>query len=447
MFEEALERRVMLADDGPVVLSGGTLRITGDEFANNLTVRHNKEKGRVVVAVGASVFRSFPRDKVQRLVVNAGGGNDRITVTVGIPMTISGDGGNDRLFNNTGAPATLIGGAGADRLSGGTVADLLDAGRDDFRPDTIVGRGGDDRIIVGSGNEVLDYSGLGDIAIRYVGGDRTAGSRVEIKQEVDSILSDSDGDYTVVGTAAADVFIRGNEGFGPRTFVGGAGDDTFVAGAHACTADGGDGNDTFTAAMPTLRDDAPNQMAVTGGAGDDQVLLLSVSGALPTPGFNLGEGNDVINMRDYRGGGEIRLFQAQSVDRVLNIGKSGPAVVYGSDLSEVFLANGSFGVTIDGGGGNDTISGSSGNDSLVGGDGFDKINGAGGDDTLRGGLLNDTLTGGAGRDMLFGEELDDFLFSEDGRRDTVDGGDGFDNSDVDEEQDVQTSLEIVFLDP
>lgn len=442
MFDEALEPRRLLAD-GPVVLSGGTLKITGDEFANDLTIRHNRQKGRVVVAVGATPFRTFPRDQVQRLVVNAGGGNDRITVTIGIPMTISGDAGNDKLFNKTGAPATLVGGQGSDRLSGGTVADVLDASEDDGRPDTIIGRGGNDRIYVGNGNEVLDYSGLGDIAIRYVGGDRTAGSRVEIKQEIDSI--ESDGDYTVIGTRGDDVFIRGSQGFGRRVFIGNDGDDTFTGGDFACEADGGNGNDTFTASMPTLRDTAPAQMAITGGAGDDQVLLLSAPGQLSTPSFSLGEGNDVINMRDFRGG-EIRLFQDQSVERLLNIGKSGPATIFGSDIAEVYLCNGSFDVVIDAGDGNDTISGSSGNDLLIGGGGFDRIVGAGGNDTLRGGLLNDTLIGGPGRDMLFGEELDDFLFAEEGRKDTVDGGDGFDNADVDNDLDVQISLEIVFLD-
>jgi Ca2+-binding RTX toxin-like protein len=76
--------------------------------------------------------------------VNAGGGNDSITVarTVPAPVTLRGGPGNDR----------LVGGAGDDRLIGGAGDDTL-IGR--AGNDTLFGGPGDDRLIGGPGNDVL----------------------------------------------------------------------------------------------------------------------------------------------------------------------------------------------------------------------------------------------------------------------------------------------------
>jgi Ca2+-binding RTX toxin-like protein len=77
--------------------------------------------------------------------VNAGGGNDTITVTrdVTVPVTLHGGPGNDALVGGDG-PDELVGGPGEDRL---------------------VGRAGDDLILGCPGNDEI-FGGLGSDTLR-----------------------------------------------------------------------------------------------------------------------------------------------------------------------------------------------------------------------------------------------------------------------------------------
>jgi Ca2+-binding RTX toxin-like protein len=76
--------------------------------------------------------------------VNAGAGDDSVTVArdVPIPVTLRGGPGQDR----------LLGGAGADKLIGGTGDDVL-IGR--AGADSLFGGPGDDRLVGCSGNDLL----------------------------------------------------------------------------------------------------------------------------------------------------------------------------------------------------------------------------------------------------------------------------------------------------
>jgi Ca2+-binding RTX toxin-like protein len=76
--------------------------------------------------------------------VNAGGGDDSVTVAanVAIPVTLRGGPGQDR----------LVGGAGADKLVGGAGNDVL-IGRGGA--DSLFGGSGDDRLVGCAGNDLL----------------------------------------------------------------------------------------------------------------------------------------------------------------------------------------------------------------------------------------------------------------------------------------------------
>jgi Ca2+-binding RTX toxin-like protein len=92
--------------------------------------------------------------------VNAGGGNDSVSVAqaITIPVTMRGGAGND----------TLIGGSGPDKLLGGPGDDRLVGGRGD---DVLIGGPGDDVLYGGPGNDVL-YGGPGnDVLIGGPGDD------------------------------------------------------------------------------------------------------------------------------------------------------------------------------------------------------------------------------------------------------------------------------------
>lgn len=79
----------------------------------------------------------------------------------------------------------------------------------------------------------------------------------------------------------------------------------------------------------------------------------------------------------------------------------------------------------------DTLTGTSANDVLTGQGGADTLYGRGGNDVLQGGTGNDRLYGGLGRDSLVGGPGNDRLYARDNRRDTVNGGPGFDEAWVD----------------
>jgi len=123
----------------------------------------------------------------------------------------------------------------------------------------------------------------------------------------------------------------------------------------------------------------------------------------------------------------------------------------GNDV--INLSSTSVGADVFAGGGHDLIYGSAGNDNLngdlaivqgfdgeelgpqlFGTPGNDIIYGNAGNDILRGGPADDRLDGGFGSDAMFGEAGNDRIFARDGVvGETVNGGTGFDNAQVDED--------------
>ncbi len=85
--------------------------------------------------------------------------------------------------------------------------------------------------------------------------------------------------------------------------------------------------------------------------------------------FDLGDGNDVINLTHNANLG----FAAYSAD----------ALIFGGD-------------------GNDVVWSGAGNDTIFGGNGTDWLDGGAGNDTIYGGAGTDSLDGGSGNDTLFG---------------------------------------------
>jgi len=85
--------------------------------------------------------------------VNAGGGDDEVSVAKAIlvPVTMRGGGGNDLLIGGAG-PDKLIGGDGSDRLIGRRGADALFGGDG---KDALLGGTGNDVLRGGSGSDLL----------------------------------------------------------------------------------------------------------------------------------------------------------------------------------------------------------------------------------------------------------------------------------------------------
>lgn len=150
-----------------VVLSAGVLGIIGTDGNDIITVAPSSGGQLTVTAtvVGPNGVASQPQtfnvlaSLVQSIRIDAGAGNDVVTLdpSITIPAQINGGAGNDSLTGGSGNDL-LIGGPGSDTLNGGPGNDILDGGRGN---DLLNGGKGDDLLIGGLGNDTLN-GGLGN---------------------------------------------------------------------------------------------------------------------------------------------------------------------------------------------------------------------------------------------------------------------------------------------
>ncbi len=109
-------------------------------------------------------------NKVSGFEVNAGGGDDTVTVSraIGVPVTLRGGPGNDSLTGGANVLGDrLVGGPGDDVLSGMGGPDVLYGGPGD---DVLLGGTGDDKLFGGPGNDKL-YGGSGNDILRGEAGE------------------------------------------------------------------------------------------------------------------------------------------------------------------------------------------------------------------------------------------------------------------------------------
>jgi subtilisin family serine protease len=376
--------------------------------------------------MGAEVD-TFAFDSTDRIGVNAGGGNDRVTVAA--PVTIG---------------SILAGEAGDDTLTGSDSADLISGGDGN---DSLLGMGGADTVSGGLGTDTAAGGTGTDSISGDDGADRISGDAGD-----DSLFGNL-GDDTIFGGDAND-WISGGDGL--DSLFGDAGDDSLLGGNGDDTLDGGDSNDRLDGELGNDR---------LNGAGGNDTMIFSVDGIWPSgwgalntysrvivsiTGRNrtndafdgglgndslLGStGNDAIFLDDWTLAGvpAIRLVGIETIDAgggndivdlTSDVATIGSTVVRGGEGNDIL-----WGLTgddtLDGGNGADTINGGAGNDCLIGGDGNDVIQGWTGNDRIDGGVGNDSLVGDGGndtiiggggfRDSLFGNDGDDVLADDDG---------------------------------
>jgi len=163
---EQLESRQVLANWGVSVVEG-VLTIEGTNKNDRIVVALADETGKLSVQFNGQTPTTFdpvdPSDPsvplFTSIVINGNGGNDRITVGVGVLLgaTINGGNGNDWIWGG-GGDDTINAGAGNDHVYGGPGNDVLagDAGND-----KVWGCAGDDQLHGGTGHDHL-RGGAGD---------------------------------------------------------------------------------------------------------------------------------------------------------------------------------------------------------------------------------------------------------------------------------------------
>lgn len=149
--------------DARVRRRGDSLVIRGTPVADSITVfptalpTDSIARPKVGVTFDGA-YRVFDARGLRRVVVEAGGGNDRVSVQSSLTnpfrvnAIIRGGAGNDGLGGGDGFNL-LIGGDGDDALSGGTGRDVILGGNGD---DTLSGGLGNDQLFGGAGDDRLD---------------------------------------------------------------------------------------------------------------------------------------------------------------------------------------------------------------------------------------------------------------------------------------------------
>lgn len=192
---QSLEGRRLLS----AALSGGVLTVTGtatndaivvslSSDGTTLTVKETSNKSRF--RKGTTTTDTFTASDVTSIVVNAGAGNDTVSINgnrktdLTIGATINGDDGNDRLSGTNNADS-INGGAGDDDLFGNGGADLLYGGDGD---DLLVGGAGIDTLNGDAGDDLLKSAG--DDATDILDGGTDSAATGE--DDADSAVTDSD---------------------------------------------------------------------------------------------------------------------------------------------------------------------------------------------------------------------------------------------------------------
>ena len=297
-------------------------------------------------------------------IVNALGGNDRVTTGNGND-TVDGGSGNDTI--NTKAGNDIVtGGEGDDIVYSGSGDDTVEGGSGD---DTIYASSGDDTLKGGTGTDML-YGGAGHDVYMYAKGDGS-----------DTINDESGTDRIIFA-----------EGIVKENLIAQArGNDLIIA----IKEDG--------VAFNALSDKITIKNYLT--SGKIEKLELSDGSALSLDDLQKGTQND-----DYLAfgnedttidglGGDDTIITGSGNDTI-NAGSGNDTVNSGSGVDSIVGGKGDD--VINAGGGDDTLSGDEGNDILSGGTGEDTLNGGTGNDSLYGGLGNDTyvFNKGDGKDTI-----------------------------------------------
>jgi Ca2+-binding RTX toxin-like protein len=434
----------------------------------------NYTAGEIDLVINGDDSNNIITATAQNVTVYGNGGDDQITVnnnayTQNVAsmghILIDGGDGNDVLHGDATQSATLIGGVGDDTLVGGAGNDSLEGDDGDDHCD---GGLGVNMIDGGAGNNVLDYSSeaggtfnLTNMSdpIVVTNGDGTAKDSV-VGGSFDSMITTPFAD--TVHCQFAD-----DSGSAFSVYLGG-GDDTFATQSEGAIGlvDGGAGNDTiyFNYDSPILK--------VLGNTGDDTIYddagyegQYTIDGG---PGYDI----DNVNPDMPVMGLATAEFTVPAGIEQYSVGTDNNLLVYGNELDNVIYANAAnvtvYGMggddqitakayspedttaghlLIDGGDGNDVLHGTASQDStIIGGAGNDSLTGDGNFGSgyepatpnflMEGGDGNDHLYGGPGNDTLEGQAGNDVIYANDGNKDTIDGGDGFDHARWDNSGDV-----------
>lgn len=359
------------------IAANGIITVNGSGGADVVELEEEDSLGFTQITLNGLEY-TFNKSQVTGVQVFANGGNDTI-----------------RDQDEFGRPATLDGGSGDDFFR---VAEA--------QPPVVIGAGGNDTVELNDFSSVISFDGGSGTDTFLLDPLTTVPFDLRLYPTVDNALG---GVGRIIGNALNNRLSLSGEG----ELLGGEENDTLIAAAGFKATLNGEGGDDVLVSGRLAAD------VLIGGGGSDLAdysartnpLFIGI-GTIAGGSGEAGEGDSIsTDVEKVRGG--------SAADKIS--GSEGPNV-------------------LSGGGGNDSLSGNGGNDALFGEGGDDRLDGFAGNDYLDGGSGNDRLSGGSGVDEFRGWAGNDRLFALDGNIEIVDGGSGFDQAQIDS-NDNDTSIE------
>jgi Ca2+-binding RTX toxin-like protein len=352
-----------------------TLTITGNAASDKLALRlraGHPQTLQVDVGDNGSADFQVRRHRFNRIVVNAGDGNDAVRIddangafTTTAPTEINGQGGDD----------TLTGGSGAETLDGGSGNDLVDA---KAGADRVTLGGGDDRFVwdPGDGSDIVAGDDGHDV-IAFNGSAAAEQFRLSANRSHARLTRD-------VGAIAMDL-----DGIEQVDVASVGGNDTLNVDDLSSTDVTTVNNDLAATLGGTTPGAGVAQTIVNGTNRADSILATGSGGAASVTG--LAAGVNIVHGDATRD--ELAITGLGGNDRIDASALHADALKLGED-------------------------GGTGDDTLLGG---------GGADVLRGGDGNDTADGNQGADIaLLGNGDDRFVWDPGDGSDVVEGQAGHD---------------------
>ncbi len=237
---------------GNVTMSLDDITVLAASNGNDDIHVSNGADGGIVVSVNGEEY-SYTRQEAATLIIDAGAGNDNVTVDedVKIALNITGGAGNDNLQGGSGDDIivdnldsnVIEGGAGEDILvangnsSKGWLGRTWDALWGNQPVNVINGGDGADYIEGGKGNDVIDGGAGNDYIYGLDGKDTISGG------EGNDYIDGGKGKDVIDGGEGDDKLFGGK---GNDVISGGAGNDVIAGGKGKDVVDGGEGADQIT---------------------------------------------------------------------------------------------------------------------------------------------------------------------------------------------------------
>lgn len=401
---EGDDQITLIGTGGAVTGGAGTDTLVIDLASVSTSVRFSGEHGHGIIGYNTSDWEHIFFNRIERLVLTTGSGNDRI-FGAATDDIISTGGGND-----------IVGPYGADVDDGTSMLgdDTINTGTGgDIINDTV----GSNRIFAGDHDDIIvttlssavidggtgwdrlslfDEERTGDVTVDFARGFASTGTlingievaSVNLGSGSDTLIAGNllslnahlgEGDNYAAGSSGRDYIASGS---GDDALYGGSGDDVLISNGGNDVLVGGDGNDEIHDSGSRFDD---GDTYIDGGAGDDLIQMVAPSGFIDG-----GTGSDTLRVVDLLTG---TYFDAST-------GMLGTSLVF-TNIERFELSGGS---------GDDTIRTLAGDDQLAGNDGNDRLDGGAGKDVLWGGAGDDVMTGGAGADSFLWSS-DTFSFS------------------------------------